>query len=300
MPDVVGKATYQLETDATGVTKGLKSAEGQIKQTGAAAEKAFAKQTTGALGKMKASISGIAKGGGIGGAILGGVGIGAGLGVFSLATKAIGTVTDYLGDAMHAAIEDEQAQAKLNQTIKASIPLWDGNTAAIDDAITKGAALAFTDDDVRAGLEQLIPRTKDIAEANKLNALAMDLARAKSISLEEAALLVGKAYSGQASSLKRAGVALTQTKDSTKALAELQTLVAGQAQTYAERPRRTSARPCCRSPRRSCRCSRTRSWMSPGRSPSRSPPWAGCGGWRATSWMPSTRERRRSACGWTS
>lgn len=162
-----------------------------------------------------------------------GLGVGAGLGVFSLATKGIGMVTDALGNAVQAAIDDEKATAQLNQTIKANVKNWDGSNAAVDEAIAKGAQLAFTDDDVRAGLNQLIPRTHDIAQANKLNALAMDLARAKGLSLEEAATLVGKAYNGQASALKRAGINIKNTKDSTAALAELQKMVSGQAEKYA-------------------------------------------------------------------
>jgi len=163
-----------------------------------------------------------------------GLGVGAGLSVFNLATKGIGMVTDALGNAVQAAIEDEKAQAQLLQTVKANVPAWDGSTRAINDAITAGARLAFTDDDVRSGLNQLIPRTHDIAKANKLNALAMDLARAKNMSLEEAATLVGKAYSGQITALRRAGIAIKNTKDSSAALAELQASVSGQAENYAQ------------------------------------------------------------------
>lgn len=163
-----------------------------------------------------------------------GFGLGAGIGVFNLAKNAIGDVVNVLGDAVNAAIEDQKATEQLNQTIRANVKGWDENTAAIEDAIKAGAQLAFTDDDVRAGLNQLIPRTKDIAEANRLNALAMDLARAKNMSLGEAATLVGKAYSGQVTALRRAGIAITNTKDKSAALAELQRVVSGQAKSYAK------------------------------------------------------------------
>ena len=177
----------------------------------------------------------LVKKGGIAGSIMQGVGqsFGQMLNPVSLATRGFGMLTDVMSDGIRAAIEDEKAQAQLNQTIKANVKGWDENTAAIEEAIKAGAQLAFTDDEVRAGLNQLIPRTKDIAEANRLNALAMDLARAKNLSLEEAASLVGKAYSGQASALKRAGIAIKNTKNSTAALAELQNVVAGQADKYA-------------------------------------------------------------------
>lgn len=238
--EAVGTARYQTEVDASGVTKGLDQADRKIKDTGAQVEKAFGTQATGAVSKFSGGITGLlgkfndlSKKGGVTGAVLGGVGLGAGLSAFGLVQGAIGGVADALGGAVQAAIDDEKATAQLNQTIKANVKGWDGNNEAVDSAIAKGAQLAFTDDDVRDGLNQLIPRTHDIAQANKLNALAMDLARAKGMSLGEAATLVGKAYSGQASALKRVGINIKNTKDSTAALAELQKMVSGQADKYA-------------------------------------------------------------------
>lgn len=190
---------------------------------------------SGNVSKAVGKIDTLAKRGGIVGSIFQGVGqkFGQMLNPLDLASRGFGVLTDVMMDGVKAAIEDEKAQAQLNQTIKANVAAWDGNTEAIEKAIDSAAQLAFTDDEVRAGLNQLIPRTKDIAEANRLNALAMDLARAKGLSLEEAAGLVGKAYSGQASALRRAGIAITNTKDKTAALGQLQRIVAGQAASYA-------------------------------------------------------------------
>ena len=188
----------------------------------------------GALDRLDAKMKGLGRRGSIAGALMGGAGVGVGLGVFSLVERGVGSVVNALGDAVQAAIEDERATAKLTQTIKANVAAWDGNLDAVNRAIDAGAQLAFTDDEVRDGLNQLIPRTKDLTQAIKLNRLAMDLARAKGMDLEEAATLVGKAFSGQASALRRAGIAIKNTKDSTKALAELQAAVSGQADTYAD------------------------------------------------------------------
>ena len=194
------------------------------------------KASTGFSGKMEAldrKLTAIGKRGGVTGALLGGAGVGIGLGAFGLIERGITSVVGALGGAVQAAIEDERATAKLTQTIQANVKAWDGSLDAVNAAIDAGAQLAFTDDEVRDGLNQLLPRTKDVAEAIKLNALAMDLARAKGMGLEEAATLVGKAYSGQASALRRAGIAIKDTKNSTAALAELQRSVNGQAKTYA-------------------------------------------------------------------
>ena len=103
----------------------------------------------------------LVKKGGIAGSIMQGVGqsFGQMLNPVSLATRGFGMLTDVMSDGIRAAIEDEKAQAQLNQTIKANVKGWDENTAAIEEAIKAGAQLAFTDDEVRAGLNQLIPRT---------------------------------------------------------------------------------------------------------------------------------------------
>lgn len=190
---------------------------------------------SGNVSKAVGKIDTLAKRGGIVGSVFQGVGqkFGQMLNPLGLVTQGVGMLTDVMMDGIKAAIEDEKAQEQLNQTIRANVKGWDENTSAIEDAIKAAAGLAFTDDEVREGLNQLIPRTKDIAEANRLNALAMDLARAKNLSLGEAATLVGKAYSGQASALRRAGVAIKDTKNGTKALAELQKMVSGQAEKYA-------------------------------------------------------------------
>lgn len=163
-----------------------------------------------------------------------GFGLAAGFSVFGVAQQAIGTVVDFLGDASKAAMEDERSVRMLNQTLEENVDGFSGQSREIDLAIGKAQKLAFTDDQVRDSLNLLIPRTRDITEAIRLNGLAMDLARYKGMALEDAATLVGKAYNGQASALRRAGINIRDTKDGTAALADLQRIVAGQAESYAE------------------------------------------------------------------
>lgn len=190
---------------------------------------------SGNVTKAIGSLDKLAKQGGLVGSVLQGVGqsFGQMLNPVGLVTRGIGMLTDGLADAAKAAMEDQRSVAQLDRTLANNVDtLWTHNVA-IDKAIAAAGDLAFADDEVRSSLNALIPRTKDVNEAIRLNALAMDLARFKSISLEDAAGLVGKAYSGQASALKRAGVSIRNTKDSTAALAELQGIVAGQASDYA-------------------------------------------------------------------
>lgn len=162
-----------------------------------------------------------------------GFGLAAGFSVFQAGKQVIGEVAGFLMDAAEAAMEDEKSVAQLNTTLRNSVPDWERYQGAIDAATEKGLELAFADDEVRASLNKLIPYTKDVNEAIRLNGLAMDLARARNMNLVDAAALLGKAYGGQVTALRRAGIAIGNTKDATQALARVQEQVSGQAEAYA-------------------------------------------------------------------
>lgn len=76
-------------------------------------------------------------------------------------------------------------------------------------------------------------RTKDVTEATRLNAIAMDLARAKNIGLADASNLVGQVLSGNGKLLKQYGIDIDDTKTPLEALGELHTKVKGQAEAFA-------------------------------------------------------------------
>ena len=239
--EAVGKAIYSTEVDTDGLKKGLDDAGRTIKRTGAETEKAFAQQGTAAVSRFGQSVDGIvgklnrmAQSGGIGGAILGGVGIGAGLGVFSLVQRGIGMVTDALGDATSAAREDLLSQAKLRTSLEANAEAWSGNTEAIEATIAARTALGFADDEQRDSLAQLVSVTKDSTAALDLQRTAMDLARLRNMSLADASALLGKVYSGNTGILTRYGIKLEKGATATEALAEIQARAAGQAEAWAE------------------------------------------------------------------
>jgi hypothetical protein len=98
--------------------------------------------------------------------------------------------------AVKAAIEDEAAASRLNATLKARGLATDSVTAAIEAQIVAAQKLGFTDDDVRGSVEVSTRFTKNYAIAQKMQTVAMDLARSSGMTLEEATLAVGKAYQG--------------------------------------------------------------------------------------------------------
>ena len=77
------------------------------------------------------------------------------------ATAAIAGLAAATFDAVNAAIEDQQAQARLVRTLQATTGATDKQIEAIDEYITKaGRAFGVTDDRLRPALEKLANRWK--------------------------------------------------------------------------------------------------------------------------------------------
>lgn len=117
-----------------------------------------------------------------------------------------------------AAIEDEAANNRLIAVLQARKLASEANLQVVDQLIAAGAKLAFTDDEVRAGIATATQFTNKFADAQKILTAAQDLARAKNISLEEATSIVGKAYQGNTKGLKALGI---ETKKGAKGLVVL-------------------------------------------------------------------------------
>ena len=179
---------------------------------------------------------------------LGGAAHGLG-GPFRVAKGAIGGVVDSLFSmggllagggivaglmaAGNAAADDEASVARLTTAIEANVAGHKDYKAALDKTIAAGQKLSFSDDDTRASLARLVTSTKDVEEATRLNALAMDFARLKGIPLADAANIIGKVHDGNVGILSRYGVTVTEGATATEALAQVQAAAAGQATTYA-------------------------------------------------------------------
>lgn len=167
-----------------------------------------ASKTIRGLSKTLKGLGGVAKGVGKGLAISFAVGAAA-------VASAVGLAAAAAVQFAKAAIEDEQAQSALVAVLKTRKMATEANLAATDKLIAAGAELAFTDDQVRAGLSTATQFTNKFADAQKILTTAQDLARAKNISLEEATGIVGKAYAGNTKGLKALGI---ETKKGAKGL----------------------------------------------------------------------------------
>jgi phage-related protein len=139
-----------------------------------------------------------------------------------------------LGDFTVAAAEDRAEQEKLNKVYDNAIIGIGDYTNQINAAIEAGAAKAFSDSEVRAGLQSLITATGDADEANKLLATAMDIARFANVDLETASKALAKANEGQLGPLQKLIPGMRKYKDVTAQVDEATKIAAGSADVYAK------------------------------------------------------------------
>lgn len=114
-------------------------------------------------------------------------------------------------DGVKAAIEDEAAQLRLATSLKNVTGATDATVAATEDYITKTSlATGVTDDELRPSLDRLVRATKDVAEAQKLQNLALDVAAGTGKDLGAVSEALGKAYDGNFGALKKLGVSIDE------------------------------------------------------------------------------------------
>jgi hypothetical protein len=165
--------------------------------------------------------------------IIQGIGLGIGASAWGMVQGAMDKVVGTAEDLVKAGLEEEASQARLRASLAASVKGFSGSLDFMDKYIETGARLGFTDDDMRDSLTRLLPITKGVAEAQRVNAAAMDLARFKGISLTDASVAIGKAMEGNKKILKDLGINASDAGDAMTTLSEVEKAVAGQAEAYA-------------------------------------------------------------------
>lgn len=151
---------------------------------------------------------------------------------FMGAAGAAALLTGVMAKGLQGAIAEEAGIRRLSTALAANVTGWDGNTAAIEDALKPRMDLAFADDELRDSLATLIPATRNVNKALDVQAVAMDLARMKGISLQDASEALTKVEAGQYRILKSLGIVLKDGATQTEALAAVQAVAAGQAAAY--------------------------------------------------------------------
>jgi hypothetical protein len=137
---------------------------------------------------------------------------------------AAGYATKLAIDGVKAAIEDEQAQVRLANALKAATGATDAQIKATEDMILKTSlATGVADDQLRPALQRLAVSTKDTVEAQKLLSLALDISKASGKDLETVANALGRAQDGNTTSLGRLGLGLSKAELATLSFTEIQT-----------------------------------------------------------------------------
>jgi hypothetical protein len=136
---------------------------------------------------------------------------------------AAGYATKLAIDGVKAAIQDEQAQLRLANALKAATGATDAQIKATEDMILKTSlATGVADDALRPALQRLAVSTKDTVEAQKLLSLALDISKASGKDLESVANALGRAQDGNTTSLGRLGLGLSKAELATLSFTEIQ------------------------------------------------------------------------------
>jgi hypothetical protein len=144
-----------------------------------------------------------------------------------------------LVDGVKSAIEDEAAQLRLATALKNVTGATDAQINATEDYITKTTlATGVTDDELRPSLQRLVTATDDVAKAQKLQGLALDISAGSGKSLEAVSNALAKAQEGQTAGLVKLGIGLSAAELKTMSMEQISVKLAdtfgGQAATQAD------------------------------------------------------------------
>lgn len=138
-----------------------------------------------------------------------------------------------------AAAEDQKAAAELSRSLQATAGATEAQVAATEEWISaQGRVLGVADDQLRPALATLARATGDVAEAQRLASLAMDISAGTGKDLTSVADGLAKAQAGQLTALKKLipgfDAAIIASGDLGAAQAELNRLFGGAAATAAD------------------------------------------------------------------
>lgn len=126
---------------------------------------------------------------------------------FAAAGAAIGA---FAIASVKAAAEDETAQRKLSETLRATTDATTTQIAGIDKYITaQSIATATTDDEIRPALSRLATATGDLTKAQELLSLAQEISSATGKPLEAVANALAKSFDGSSTALGKLGLTLS-------------------------------------------------------------------------------------------
>lgn len=143
---------------------------------------------------------------------------------FAAAAAAAAAYAVKLGvDGVKAAIEDEQAQSRLAQTLQKAAGATNEAVKQTEEFISKmQLATGVSDTQLRSAMGRLTLSTNDVTKAQDLLSLSLDISKATGKSVESVANALGKAYDGQTTALGKLGIGLSSSELKTMSFEQTQ------------------------------------------------------------------------------
>jgi hypothetical protein len=123
-----------------------------------------------------------------------------------IGAAALGAGVAGLRKVLEVAGESEQVLGQTQVALESTGKSWQQYGSTIQKAVQEQSRLGFDDEALLRSFSLFVRQADDVGEALRRNNIAMDLARARFIDLEQAAALVNKAALGQAGALRRVGI----------------------------------------------------------------------------------------------
>ena len=132
----------------------------------------------------------------------------------------------------------EKSYGRLSQAMSNQGLATKENLKATSELVDSYESLGFGSEKAADALSVLVTATGDLEKSNRLLAISADLARAGTMSMQDAARLLARAQTGSAKLFTQFGITLDNTipkaQAVTKAMAELEARLKGQAKAYAQ------------------------------------------------------------------
>lgn len=144
-------------------------------------------------------------------------------------------IASWLKGSVDVARQSEAGMAKLANTVKTSGADWKTWEGSLKDSLASASAMSgYSKGELRNALIGLTTTTNNVGASQQMLGTVMDLARRKNMNMEQAAMLVGKAYNGQTGALKKLGIELPKGAKGMEAVDAIQKRVAGSAKAYGD------------------------------------------------------------------
>jgi hypothetical protein len=135
----------------------------------------------------------------------------------------VGLVVDQLGKAVKAAAEDQKAQEQLELAVRNNTTANTEQIAEMEKTIGRmEMQKAVADDELRPALGNLVRATGDVAKAQGLLNLSLDISAATGRDLQSVTLALSKAQTGNITALTRLGIPLSAAAVKSKDLSAIQ------------------------------------------------------------------------------